>query len=57
MLSLGAQMEALLEQSGWSLKYRCFAAGSGSSRSFELVRRAVEGFVYKGQSGHFLAWL
>lgn len=57
MLSLRERTEALLEQSGWSLKYRCFAAVSGSSRSFELVRRVVEGFLYKGQSGHFLAWL
>lgn len=49
MLSLELQMEALPEQSGLeSKKTDVFSdvlllAGSGSSRSFELVYRAAEG--------------
>lgn len=45
MLSLELQMEALPEQSGLESKKTdvLLLAGSGSSRSFELVYRAAEG--------------
>lgn len=41
---------------GWSLKIGILLLDQ-DSRPFELVRRVVEGSLYKGQPGHFLAWL
>lgn len=51
-------MEALLKQSRLeSKKIGVLLLHQDPGSSFELLRRVVEGSLYKVQSGHFLAWL